>query len=49
MKPENGDSACNDNHEYLNGDLNAENFGRNMLILESNDQIKELQTIIRDK
>lgn len=47
MKPENGDAASDENH--LNGDLNVESFGRNLLILKSNDQIKELQTIIRDK
>lgn len=49
MKPENGDAASEQSHEHLNGDLNVESFGRNLLILKSNDQIKELQTIIRDK
>lgn len=36
--------------ETLNGiDYNKEDFGKNLKILPGNDQIKELQTILRDK
>lgn len=43
-------------NQILNGDLvtttnsmPAEGYGGNLLVLKVNDQIKELQTIIRDK
>lgn len=43
-------------NQILNGDLEtttnslpAEGFGDNIFVLKINDQIKELQTIIRDK
>uniref|UniRef100_A0A336M037 Uracil phosphoribosyltransferase homolog n=1 Tax=Culicoides sonorensis TaxID=179676 RepID=A0A336M037_CULSO len=50
MKPENGDAAHDEKEfEHVNGDTDYGSFGRNLLILKSNDQIKELQTIIRDK
>lgn len=36
--------------EMCNGyDFNNEDFGKNLKILPGNEQIKELQTILRDK
>lgn len=36
-------------HANLNGDIKTEEFGPNFKIILMNDQIRELQTVIRDK
>lgn len=49
MKYETRDPAFNYPLVTQSNSLASEEYGENLLILKINDQIKELQTIIRDK
>lgn len=49
VKPSTDNSQSNDLKSVDNGPGSSINFGSNFIMLPNNNQVKELQTVIRDK